>query len=357
MKHSRLFNSFAALALSLFASATAFADNEVTFSVDKAYVQPGETATLTLNFKNTEKVTAISGRIILPQGLTFVAKEGETTDYVCGTTELSAKANCSLGGKSNQNAQFDLSKLTAFKPGDGAFMTFMVKADDTFAAVDSIKMTELKGCIAPAGVLTTYEQADFKTPVYNKNNEIHPSIADFSIKAGETKTISMDLNFDKLPLNALEYKYSLPEGLTIVEDSYKTTERTSDFDFLESLVPNRVILIPAILDPDLAFVGTEGSILTFDVKAAEDFKDGKMVIKDFMASGDPDGVKAKTFYATDLVVNVTKDNTSTGINGVEENEADQYDAVYSVNGVRTNGLKQGVNIVVKNGKAVKVIKK
>ena len=46
----------------------------------------------------------------------------------------------------------------------------------------------------------------------------------------------------------------------------------------------------------------------------------------------------------------------TGINGVTADELGA-DAVYQLNGVRTDQMKQGVNIVVKNGKAIKVLKK
>ena len=47
---------------------------------------------------------------------------------------------------------------------------------------------------------------------------------------------------------------------------------------------------------------------------------------------------------------------ATGINGVTADELGA-DAVYQLNGVRTDQMKQGVNIVVKNGKAIKVLKK
>ena len=49
---------------------------------------------------------------------------------------------------------------------------------------------------------------------------------------------------------------------------------------------------------------------------------------------------------------------SGGINGINADEfGEGADGIYQLNGVRTDKLQRGVNIVVKNGKAVKVVKK
>ena len=50
-----------------------------------------------------------------------------------------------------------------------------------------------------------------------------------------------------------------------------------------------------------------------------------------------------------------KKAVTTGINGVEA-EGQDAEAVYSIGGVRLNKAAKGVNIVVRNGKAIKVVK-
>ncbi len=58
-----------------------------------------------------------------------------------------------------------------------------------------------------------------------------------------------------------------------------------------------------------------------------------------------------------LKVKVVKDGTATGINGTESDFAAKADGIYTVSGLKVNKLVKGVNIVVKDGKATKVVKK
>ena len=50
-----------------------------------------------------------------------------------------------------------------------------------------------------------------------------------------------------------------------------------------------------------------------------------------------------------------KKKIASAINGVEA-ESQDAEAVYSIGGVRLNKAAKGVNIVVRNGKAIKVVK-
>ena len=54
---------------------------------------------------------------------------------------------------------------------------------------------------------------------------------------------------------------------------------------------------------------------------------------------------------------VTKGGTSTGINGIESDFAAKADEIYTVSGLKVNKFVKGINIVVKDGKATKVVKK
>ena len=101
-------------------------------------------------------------------------------------------------------------------------------------------------------------------------------------------------------------------------------------------------------------------MLTFDVTADESLAESaQILVKDIMscAMADP---KPETpivpFYSPDVLINVTNTLTS-GINNAAEGRYSDADAIYSINGVRTKSLQRGVNIVKKDGKTIKVVKK
>lgn len=64
----------------------------------------------------------------------------------------------------------------------------------------------------------------------------------------------------------------------------------------------------------------------------------------------------KEYHSSEMTATIdVKKKIATGINGVET-EAQNTEAVYSIGGVRLNKAAKGVNIVVRNGKAIKVVK-
>ena len=79
-------------------------------------------------------------------------------------------------------------------------------------------------------------------------------------------------------------------------------------------------------------------------------------MKNINAVAKIDGVNTP-FYAEDLHIKVTKAGTATGINGIEADFAAKADGIYTISGLKVNQLVKGVNIVVKDGKATKVVKK
>ena len=72
MRHIRLISRLSMFILCFFVSLGALAGNEVALTVEKAYITPGQTATLTIKLKNTVVVGTVGATINLPEGLTFV---------------------------------------------------------------------------------------------------------------------------------------------------------------------------------------------------------------------------------------------------------------------------------------------
>ena len=106
------------------------------------------------------------------------------------------------------------------------------------------------------------------------------------------------------------------------------------------------------------FKCTSGSIISFDVIADNTFNgDATIKFYDFLATTKAIDGKVDQYYAKDLTVKVTKGGTSTGINGIESDFAAKADGIYTVSGLKVNKFVKGINIVVKDGKATKVVKK
>lgn len=365
MRHLKLFTCMASVALAFVMGGKALAQ-EVDFSINRAFLKPGETGRLTMSFTNTEKITALSGRISLPEGLTFVVDESKDKEFISAKAGRGTKCNDLVLTGSNTSAAFLVTSYSGLSAGSGELFTFDVAVGDNFASCDSIQLSELLGAIVVNGEEKAWFQDDFKTPVLNDNFKVVPTVADFSIAPGETKTISFELDDERSTiLQCLEYRYKLPEGLSIVEDSYVMTDRTEGYSAIANDTPYGLYfaLLPSLTaqPEDQLFKGKEGALFTFDVTADETLADeSEIQFYNFMTNtAASDDLQMTFYYAPDWTVKVTKSSTS-GINGVngEDASADSRpDGIYSISGYKTDKLMKGLNIVIKNGKATKVVVK
>ena len=92
------------------------------------------------------------------------------------------------------------------------------------------------------------------------------SIDNFSIKAGETRTIELALN-NSQPYIAMQYDITLPEGLTLL-DATETTSRTADHQFASLLDENGLtthMLAYSMNNAQMA--GSEGAVARLQVRA------------------------------------------------------------------------------------------
>ena len=98
-------------------------------------------------------------------------------------------------------------------------------------------------------------------------------IEDFSIEPGKTQTVELSLNNnDKYA--GVQFDIELPEGLQIVPGSIKGTSRTADYTFMLNNAGNRILAFSA---SDEAFTGNNGAIMSFKVKATDDFNYGSTI--------------------------------------------------------------------------------
>ena len=123
------------------------------------------------------------------------------------------------------------------------------------------------------------------------------TIQNFSIKAGETKEVAVELTSDAADIYRLEGTISMPEGLELVIDAYgknthaKSTSRANG---------NRAQLNPLtgafsiIGTPDNTFSGTSGAIMNVKVKASDSFEGGNIRFSDILLNGTIQGSSLAT---------------------------------------------------------------
>ena len=301
----------------------------VKFTADKVFVNPGETATVTVSVESDVDVKSFSGEIALPEGLSFVEAAGD--EYACELGENFADATKTLSGTDARNAKFLVGGTDPVQDKNVLF-TFEVQADGAIAAKGDI---EFKNLVA-AYQLKKYTADNFTSMFVNNNFVVSPIISDFTILPGETKTV--EIAFETVqPLTGFTCVLQLPEGLSIDKKSIKTTERTTNHKVIK---------------------GDRKNGLYVGLTAAEDFgMGGEIVLTDILVSAQKDlQADIVQLYSPDVVAKVTN-GTATGVNGIDANIYGNAEGIYNLNGMRTDRLQKGVNIIKQSGKTIKVIKK
>lgn len=352
MKHMRLLKSLLVILVAIFGVNMAMAQ-ELSFSVDKQFLTPGDKATITVNMTNTVTLTSFGGTIVLPEGLSFVQEDG-SDEYVCSS--INPDCDAVLAPSTNpQKAGFMVLNTEKQKPSSGAFFTFDVNVDANFASHTTILFSDLLGSIVTTNSDGVEEQVvltdeDFNADVYNENNLVLPKVENINIAVGETKTVEfiLDYNF----LSCVEYRVAFPVGLTV--SNYKVSSERAPEHRIKS-EDDYIAVYPKFNAKNYSFLGETGAIITFDVTATEELADDSEIsFRNFLATTDTDPVQE--YYCPDFTVKVTKGIT-TGINNIESEFAAKADGIYTISGVKVDKLVKGVNIVVKDGKATKIVKK
>lgn len=118
-----------------------------------------------------------------------------------------------------------------------------------------------------------YRKVQARTPKAGEMTDDCVLIEDFSIEPGKTQTVELSLNNnDKYA--GVQFDIELPEGLQIVPGSIKGTSRTADYTFMLNNAGNRILAFSA---SDEAFTGNNGAIMSFKVKATDDFNYGSTI--------------------------------------------------------------------------------
>ena len=178
-------------------------------------------------------------------------------------------------------------------------------------------------------------------------------VSDFDLKAGETKTIEIELVNTNAYAQA-QFVITLPEGVTIpkvlndddeeVFDIQLTSRKKSDHTVTSSDKGSGSYGVVIVSVSNKTFRGNDGALVTFAVKAADNLAEGELTgkISDILFAGD--GVESDI---ADVEFKINKKS-----DGINEISAEKPATVYDLKGnqIRKNatsveGLSKGVYII------------
>lgn len=385
-------------------------NNPVTLTVDPVSTMPGNIIDVPIMYESTEEQNTFQMDIVLPKGLTF-----ELTDGKYGTVGDAIPQGCLYEEKFKDNREDGLdavrvvcvSMVTPFKKGQ--LLTFKVKATDELADVTQIKLEKIKF----SKIYFTYtidvknikKEWDANEAANTKINEaltaLMSALDAADAKISETcvesvKAVYLDklgdcvtnINKQAMELNAKYAAIQLTEkdAEAFVADCAKAQ---AQFDAIvaesAAAMTKRVEANEAANDTfQAAFTEISTLLNDADAKINKECKDVKDTYLDQLAEiatqVNQKGMELGSLYAAveltqevadkaaaeinafaaqikDIVAAAVKaqNEIATGIHGINA-DFQNAEAVYSIGGVRLNKAAKGVNVVIRNGKAIKVVK-
>ena len=385
-------------------------NNPVTLTVDPVSTMPGNIIDVPIMYESTEEQNTFQMDIVLPKGLTF-----ELTDGKYGTVGDAIPQGCLYEEKFKDNREDGLdavrvvcvSMVTPFKKGQ--LLTFKVKATDELADVTQIKLEKIKF----SKIYFTYtidvknikKEWDANEAANTKINEALTALmsaldaADAkisetcveSVKAAYLDSLGncvTNINKQAMELNAKYAAIQLTEkdAEAFVADCAKAQ---AQFDAIvaesAAAMTKRVEANEAANDTfQAAFTEISTLLNDADAKINKECPDVKDTYLDQLAEiatqVNQKGMELGSLYAAIELTQEVADKAAadikafaaqieaivaaavkaqneiaTGIHGINA-DFQNAEAVYSIGGVRLNKAAKGVNVVIRNGKAIKVVK-
>lgn len=213
-------------------------------------------------------------------------------------------------------------------------------------------MRLLKACFIALAVLPLTAVAQSQTKL---------TVDDFTIKAGETKTLTVNLENPDMTVTLVQFDLELSEGLSVAKDedeeylmdivTSRTTLKKHSLDYNDK---NGRILLSSSSNKTLS--GTSGAIITIDITAAPTFETGTITLKNIEIVSPDNTAENPVFSKPDNVVITIG---TSGITSMTMNNEYQGN-VYTLQGVKVaenatslDNLEKGIYII--NGR--KVVKK
>lgn len=382
--------------------------NPVTISVDPVQTMPGSVIDIPVNYESSTEFVAFQMDIVLPEGLSF---EQDDKQFIVGGNALDDHILAKKYNEETKALRVMFYSMQNSPLKNGTLFTFKVKANDQLADVSKIEFKKVK--FASGGVYFTYsfdvknikKEWDANEAANTKINEaltaLMTALDAADAKISETcvesvKTVYLDklgdcvtnINKQAMELNAKYAAIQLTEkdAEDFVADCAKAQ---AQFDVIvaesATAMTKRVEANEAANDTfQAAFTEISTLLNDADAKINKECKDVKDTYLDKLAEiatqVNQKGMELGSLYAAieltqevadkaaaeinafaaqikDIVAAAVKaqNDIATGIHGITA-DFQNAEAVYSIGGVRLNKAAKGVNVVIRNGKAIKVVK-
>lgn len=377
---------------------------------------PGMEAEISINYESKDEYSGYQMKVALPEGLSVVEEKDEEGEIVYGTLgdACSAKYHASdISFKDNEIFFIVFSvKNTMLKKG--TLCKFKVKANEKLAKDAKIELREVM--FAAIGVTSGYLTLPEITVNNIKDewdaNEAANTKINEALMTTMTALNAADATINETCLESLREGYldKLADCATVINQKgmelsakYAAIELTEkDAEDFVAVCAETQTKIQAILDEAAAmtkkFETNEAANATFqaafteistllndaDAKINDECPDVKDTYLDQLAEiatqVNQKGMELGSLYAAveltqevadkaaaeinafaaqikDIVAAAVKaqNEIATGINSINA-DFQNAEAVYSIGGVRLNKAAKGVNVVIRNGKAIKVVK-
>lgn len=193
------------------------------FSISSDTFEAGTVQTLNIDLTNTESITAFQFRIKLPDGFTIAKTINEDNEEVEDITLTGRKKSThGLSFKKKADGSYAVAVFSTsnavFSGNEGALVAIKVKVSSSMKSGDyDIEMSDIV-IVAPDE--TTTRQPAFSTTVKVNNvsgggtETAQLSLASATLSAGTDATLSFNLD-NTLPVTALQFDVTLPEGLSV----------------------------------------------------------------------------------------------------------------------------------------------
>ena len=256
-----------------------------TLSVEDFTIEAGETKEMLIDLNNPDtQVTLVQFDLRLPTGLSIAVEDDEFVIDIAGRTtwqKHSLQANA-VGEITRFLLASNSNKVISGT--SGAIISVMLTASNSFNGGD-IKLEEQLIVDPDAG--ETYP-SDYTYSIAGPSIIDSPatlSVEDFSIEAGETKEMLIDLNNPNTQVTLVQFDLSLPTGLSIaVQDDELAIDIAGRTTWQKhSLQANAVGEITRFLlasNSNKVISGTSGAIISIILKAANTFNGGDIKLEE-----------------------------------------------------------------------------
>ena len=251
-------------------------------SVEDFTIAAGETKEILIDLNNpSDEITLVQFDLRLPAGLSIAMEDGEMAIDIAGRTTWK-KHSLSANGVNGLTRFLLASNTNAVISGtSGAVISIKITASSTFSGGD-IKL-ENQLLVTPNA--HEIKPADY---TYTVNGEVATpaslSIEEFTMSAGETREILIDLNNPSDEITLVQFDLHLPAGLSIaMEDGEMAIDIAGRTTWKKhSLSANGVNGLTRFLlasNTNAVISGTSGAVISIKITASSTFSGGDIKLE------------------------------------------------------------------------------